>query len=340
MGSGSTFFLGAFLILFDVTSAFTAFSAFAMPPLYKARDQSTIAFWPFLEKTALIEKGLYMSFGRKIGIGLVSTLTALVLALAFLISIANVMVASASHVGESAATVVKQVSADPDSLNSIIDEFEKSADSKLAAEIKKNRAQINEAVSSLGSSREFRDLIASTLDQISKAALAGSPSVSVDFSKIATAIASKVNVAAKSTVISNKDIANIKPTVLDLSKNSQKIVDIKSKIRLALVIWFIFVVLVALGYWLRGIKVFRAVGIQFLSLGIVGLATKFLTPTIVNLALRDSSGPSYQRKVIPEIVNSLGSPIFVLSAVFGAVGVILIVTSMVILGKKKVLVAS
>ncbi len=275
-----------------------------------------------------------MSLGRKLGVGLVSTLTSLVLTLAFLISVANLMVSSMSHVGESAASVVKQVSNDPESINSIIDKFAKNADPKLVAEINKNRAQINEAVSALGSSPEFRELIASTLDQISKATLDGSQSVTVDFSKIVGEVATKVNTAAKSTVISKKNIANIKPTVLDLSKNSQKITDIKSQIRIALVIWIFFVLLVALGYWLRGAKAFRTIGFQFLSLGILGLGIKFLSPSIVDRALKNSDGLAYLRKVIPAIVNSLGSPIFILSAVFSALGVIFIVGATVVLRKK------
>ena len=280
-----------------------------------------------------------MSAGKKVASGLVSTLASLVLTIAFVVSIANVMVASMSHVGESAAAVVKQVSADPASLNSIVDEFAKNTDAKFASQINKNRAQINEAIASLGSSQEFRDLIASTLDQISKATLDGAPSVTVDFSKIANVVATKVNAAAKSTVISQKDIASLKPTVLDLSKQSKNITNIKSKIHLALLIWVLWLLLVLLGFWLRGIKAVRTFGFQLLTLGVIGLAIKFLTPTIVDKVLKNSSGAAYQRKVIPEVVNSLGSPIFTLSIAFSVIGAVLVTVAIVISRKRKVAVA-
>jgi hypothetical protein len=263
-----------------------------------------------------------MSAGKKILGGFISTLAWLVLAIALLVTSANLIVGSLNHVGESAAGIVKQVSADPATLNSLVDELAKGAEPQLAREIAKNRTQINQTITSLTSSQEFRDLIASTLDQISQAALHGSSSVTVDFSKIANFVAAKVNAAAKETLIKQKDLESLKPTVIDLSKQSKNIVNAKSKLRLALLIWVLWVLLLAVNFLLRGSVVLRTAGIQLISVGVIGLLIRFVAPAVLESILNKPDVAVYQRRVIPEVFTLLTNPILTFSIILLSVGVV------------------
>ena len=71
--------------------------------------------------------------GRKTLIGLVSTLSWLVLLIAVASTAASLTVNSLNHVGTSASILVRDVSQNQGTVNSLIDEFKKNADSKTAA---------------------------------------------------------------------------------------------------------------------------------------------------------------------------------------------------------------
>ncbi len=136
---------------------------------------------------------------------------------------ATMTVDNLSHVGNSAARIVQHLSKNPATVDSLINEFRKDADQKTAAEIDRNQATIESTISSLGDDKVFQDSLASTLNEISEAMLNGSTSVKLDFGPLAAAVADKVNAAAKTAVLTKKELAKLKPKVLDLSKNSSKI---------------------------------------------------------------------------------------------------------------------
>ena len=276
-----------------------------------------------------------MSAGKRVLGGFVASLAWLVLSLALAITAANMIVNSLNHVGESAAGILKQVSADPATLNSLVDEFAKSADPKLAQEIKKNREQIEVTITSLASSQDFRELVTTTLDQISQATISGAPSVAVDFSKIAALIASKVNAASNESVIKQKDLDSIKPTVVDLSKQSKNITDIKDKLRQGLLIWLVWFLLIAVSFLLRGPPVLRTAGLQLASVGLVGLVAKLAAPTLLVQYLPKANMATYQRKVIPEVVSALTSPILTLSIALLVAGLVAITTAIFLSRKKR-----
>lgn len=262
-----------------------------------------------------------MSVGKRVLIGFLSTLAWPVLLAAFLITTANLVVNNLNHVGNLAATVVKEVSVNQAVLDSIIDEFTKSADPKVAKEIEKNRAQIESTIKSLGSSAEFESSVTSTLNQISEAVLNGEPSVKVDLSSLATLVATAVNEAAKSTVISEKVLASIKPTVIDLRQQSGTISAVKNQIHLALLIWVFWLGLLLGLFLLTGKRIIRTFGIHFITIGIAGLAIKFIAPKVIYKAIRDSDGALYVQQIAPKILNALLVPMMNLSILLIAIGV-------------------
>jgi len=268
-----------------------------------------------------------VSISKRILSGFISTFAWLILAIALIVTSANLIVSNLSHAGVAAAGIVKELSADPATFNSLIDQFIKGADPKLAEEINKNRLQINETISSLASSSEIRELIASTIDQITQAALNGSPSVSIDFSKIANLVAKQVNSSAKETLIKQKDLDNLKPTTIDLSNNSKSITDIKQRLHSALLIWLIWLLLIALNFWLRGSGALRTAGIQLISVGVVGFAIRFAAPMAMDRALNGADMAAFQRKIIPEVFTSLTTPILNLSIALTVGGILAILIS-------------
>lgn len=304
--------------------------------LYKYPALSTIGLLSTQFKGPALRRGAdLMSAGKRVLGGFVASLAWLVLSLALAITAANMIVNSLNHVGESAAGILKQVSADPATLNSLVDEFAKSADPKLAQEIKKNREQIEVTITSLASSQDFRELVTTTLDQISQATISGAPSVAVDFSKIAALIASKVNAASNESVIKQKDLDSIKPTVVDLSKQSKNITDIKDKLRQGLLIWLVWFLLIAVSFLLRGPPVLRTAGLQLASVGLVGLVAKLAAPTLLVQYLPKANMATYQRKVIPEVVSALTSPILTLSIALLVAGLVAITTAIFLSRKKR-----
>ena len=329
------FFFGAFVDGIWAL-ALPSFGLFAMLLLYKYPALSTIGLLSTQFKGPALRRGAdLMSAGKRVLGGFVASLAWLVLSLALAITAANMIVNSLNHVGESAAGIMKQVSADPATLNSLVDEFAKSADPKLAQEIKKNREQIEVTITSLASSQDFRELVTTTLDQISQATISGAPSVAVDFSKIAALIASKVNAAANESVIKQKDLDSIKPTVVDLSKQSKNITDIKDKLRQGLLIWLVWFLLIAVSFLLRGPPVLRTAGLQLASVGLIGLVAKLAAPTLLVQYLPKANMATYQRNVIPEVVSALTSPILTLSIALLVAGLVAITTAIFLSRKKR-----
>lgn len=269
--------------------------------------------------------GDLMSGGKKILVALLSTLAWPLLLIALLVTSANLVVNNLNHVGDLASTVVKEVSANPKTLSSIIDEFAKSADPEVAREIEKNRSRIESTISSLGASSDFQEEISSTLNQIFQAALSGALSINVDFVPLATLIAEKVNEAAESTVISKRILADIKPTSIDLSKQSTTIGKAKNLLHQALFIWVLWLALLVGLFLLVGRRTLRIYGAHLISIGIVGLALRFLAPVLVQNAITSSEGALYAQQIAPQILASLLSPIMTLSIVAVVLGTALLI---------------
>ncbi len=262
-----------------------------------------------------------MSAGKRVLIGFLSTIAWPVLLVALLVTSGTLIINNLNHAGNLAATVVKEVSTNQSAIHSMVDEFIKSADPKLVTEIRKNRTQIESTIASLGSSAVFEKTVSSTLNKISEAALGGEPSVTVDFAPIANEVATKVNEAAKGTVITKKNLANFKPTVIDLSKQAKTITQVKNSIHMALLIWVLWLLLLIGLYLLTGQRIIRTFGVHFLTIGIIGLLIRFVAPVIAKKIIVDANGALYVQQTVPKILNTLLSPIMGPSIAFVIVGI-------------------
>lgn len=264
-------------------------------------------------------------FGKKSAFALASILAWLALLIAFLATMATMTVDNMSHVGNTASAIVQRLSKDPATIDSLLEEFKKTADPKTAAEIDKNRIRIESTISSLGGDKVFQDSLANMLNKISQAILSGSKSVTVDFGPLATAVATKVNEAAKSVVISKKELAKLKPQVLDLSKQSNSIADARNKVAEVTLAWLFWLVLLGVLYLLRQWKFVRTAGWQLFSVGILFLALRFVAPIVLDKALVDSDSPVYLVDLLQEVLKALFGPMMTLSILAALVGFALLV---------------
>jgi hypothetical protein len=265
--------------------------------------------------------------GKKALIGFVSSLAWVFLVLSLLATTANFVMNGLSKVGGSAASLVETISSNPSALNSLIDEFEKGADSKAVREIEKNRAAIEETLASLGKSEEFRNSLEKTLNDISDAVLNGSSSVTVDFSDLANQVAAKINAAAKSTVITKANLEEVVPATLDLSEQSETIANVKKVIHLSLFLWVIWFALMGVLVLLKGRRVLQTSGIQLVSVGILAIGVHFLAPWGLNRANTSADLAEFQRDAISEAFKIVSSPSLLIGVVATVVGLILVFVS-------------
>ena len=264
-------------------------------------------------------------FGKKTLIGLVSTISWVVLLASFLATVALLSVDNLKHVGNSASAIVNQLSKNPADISSLIEDFRKNADPKTVAEVDKNRAKINETIASIGGSKEFQDSIASTLNKISEAILNGSSSVQIDLSKLANIVANAVNKASNSVVISKKELAKLKPQTLELGKQSKVVNNVRHWITEAMLAWLLWLILLGVLFLLKRWKALRTAGWQLFSVGVLFLVIRYGAPILANNSLNNSALPIYQRDLIPQVLKVLTGPLVEVSIVASVFGLVLII---------------
>ena len=265
------------------------------------------------------------TLGKKSALAIASTLAWLALLVAFLATAAFLTVNSLSHVGNTASTIVKHLSKNPVTIDSLLNEFKKNADAKTVAEIEKNRDVIDSTIASLGGDKAFQDSLANTLNKISTAILAGSNSVTVNLGPLAVAVADKVNAAAHNSVIDKKELAQLKPQKLDLSKQSKSIADVRNKVKEAMLAWLFWFVFLGVLYLLKRWKFVRTAGWQLLSIGMIFFTLRLVVPVVVRGSLDQSALAIFQKDLIPEVLNSLTRPILILSLAALTVGLLTLV---------------
>lgn len=263
--------------------------------------------------------------GKRYAFGIASTLAWLTLLVAFVATTATMTIDNLKHVGNSASTIVQHLSNKPATVSSLIEEFQKDADTKTSAEIDKNRATIEKTIASLGGDKAFQDSLAKTLNKISEAIFNGSKNVTVDFGPLAAAVADRVNAASKSPVINKEDLAKIKPKILDLSNGSTNISDARNRIKEVTLAWLLWFVLLGVLYLLRQWKFLRTAGWQLFSVGSIFLGAHFAAPVLVHNAINNSDISGFQKDLLPEILKSLTRPMMVLAVIVLVAGVVLLV---------------
>ena len=245
------------------------------------------------------------------------------LLIAIVATSAILTLSSLNHVGDFTSSILQDSLKDQKYVNMLIDEYVKVAETGAAKQIEKNRGAMSQAIKSLVVSTEFQDSLAQPLNQISEGLMAGSETVKIDFSKLATIVAAKVNVAGKNKLISKKEIANLKHQVINIqaiSKNYSKIHDTLNTLMLAWVIWILLFVAL---FFHKGHSVLRTVGRQLLSIGIPMTLLTLSTPIVVGFAIKFLSAPSLVTELSPKLISTLISPTLILAIVVSLFGIVL-----------------
>ena len=251
------------------------------------------------------------------------------LLIAIVASSAILTLSSLSHVGDFTSSFMQDSLKDKKNVNMLIDEFEKTADTRTAKQIEKNRVALNQAIESLITSTEFQDELSQPLNQISEGIIAGSETVEVDFSKLATLVAAKINAAGKSKIFSKKEIANLKPQVINIQTISQKYSKIRGTLNTLMLAWVIWILLFVALFFLKGHSVLRTAGRQLLSIGIpmtlLTLSTPFVFGFVIKFLLARvfPSIPSLVTDLIPKVFASLINPSLNFAIVVSLFGIVL-----------------
>lgn len=257
---------------------------------------------------------------KRMLIGFLSLLSWLSLLIAVAATSAILMLNGLSHAGNSVSTILQDFSKDQNAVNSLIDEFKKDIDPQIAKQIEKNRGAISQAIESLVASTEFQDAISKPLNQITQGMLAGSATVKVDFSQLATLIVAKVNAAAKSAVVAEKDLVDLKLTVLNIEKESKAVAQARSKLYAVTLLWILWILLLVALFYLKGRAVMKTSGMQLLSIGALILILKFGAPFAAGFAIKNSSSFSLLVDILPKAIGSATTPILNLAIVVSVLG--------------------
>ncbi len=265
-----------------------------------------------------------LSMGKKSAFGIASTLAWLALLVSFLATAATLTINSMDHVGDTASSIVNRLSTNPVAIDSLLNDFRRNADSVTVAEIDKNKSKIESAIASLTGDKIFQKNLASTLNTISQAILNGASSVTVDFGPLATTVAEKVNAISGSPVVSKEDLAKLKPQVIDLSKQAIDFSNVKNRLAEVILVWMIWLLFLGVIYLLRKWKVLRTAGWQLISVGVIFIVIRFVTPIAVDKVFNNSDRPVYQKDLAQEILKTLFGPLLTLSIITAFAGLILV----------------
>lgn len=264
------------------------------------------------------------SLGKKSAFGIASSLAWLALLVSFLATAATLTINTLDHVGDRASSIVNRLSTNPIAIESLLNDFKKNAEPNTAAEIDKNRVKIESAIASLAGDKAFQGQLSSTLNKISQAILNGAESVTVDFAPLATTVADKVNSISGASVISKQDLAKLKPQVIDLSKQARNFSNARSRIAEVILAWIIWLLFLSVIYLMRRWQVLRTAGWQLVSIGVLFIAIRLVTPVVIDKAFNNSTLPVYQRDLAQEILKTLFGPLFTLSIFAALAGLILL----------------
>ena len=266
-----------------------------------------------------------MNLAKRMGCGLLLLISWLVLFAAVTVTSANLLLNEVSHPGGLISATLQDFSMDPKAATSLLDDVMKNAGADTKKQIEKNRATINQTIESLAGSVEFQNAVSKPADQIAQALLAGSPSVTVDFSRVAILAAGKINAAVKTTVIPKKELAKLKPQILKIEKQSKVVGKVHRKLRAALLIWLVWILLLALLFLLKKRGEVRSMGLQLVSIGVVFLIIRFVAPIVADFAVKKSTSPLYVVDLLPKILGLTLAPVLKLSIIVLVVGVVLLV---------------
>ncbi|MCX6429296.1 MAG: hypothetical protein NT152_07020 [Actinobacteria bacterium] len=266
-----------------------------------------------------------MVIAKKLLVGLLSFLAWILLSLAILCTSATLALNGLAQSGKTTTSILQSVSTTPKAIDSIFTEIVKGADPKVAAELEKNKAEIIKVITSLTGSAEIQGAIATSLDALAQGVLNGDKSVSIDFSKVAGLVAKEINKAAKSTVVNTKDLDILKPKVIDISKESTVISDIRAKLRFGTYAWVLWAFIMSILFYLKRESVLKKAGRQLLSVGLPAI----ILPSIAPLVIQQFAIPDYAKDIFPKIAAQITGPALKFGATLSVIGLLFLVVPVV-----------
>lgn len=259
---------------------------------------------------------------KKVAIGLLSFIAWVALVFAVLFTSLNLLFNGLNESGDVAASVLTKISTSDSAISSIFDEIKKSVDPKLAVEFEKKEEAIKEVITTLSASSEFKRAVASSINGVSRGLFSGANNVTIDFSETATLLVNAVNKANGTPIITKKDLSKLTLKTLDISKQSKILTQVQEKLHLGLLFWIVWVLIMLGVFFIKRGVLLKSAGWQLISLGPPLIILRLLSPLLINRV----SAPAYLKEVLPQLINSLFGPVFILgAAMFILGGVILVV---------------
>lgn len=253
---------------------------------------------------------------KKFAVATLSLLVWLSLTLAVLFTSLTLSLNELDQSGDIAVSVLEKISTNEMAISSIFDEIKKSTNPSTRKEFEKNRVPITKAIVTLSSTIEFKDFVATSLNDLSQGLLSGASNVSVDFSKIAPLFVNTINKSAKKTIITKRDLNKFTLKKFDISKQSEVLSKVRSKVHLGLIFWIIWALMLLGFFFLKREALLRILGWNLFSLGLPLVIFKFLTPFIAGYL----PAPAYLRANIPQLVTSIFGPMFIFGITLVTVG--------------------
>jgi|GEM_PF-3814604 len=253
---------------------------------------------------------------KKFAVATLSLLVWLSLTLAILFTSLTLSLNELDQSGDIAVSVLEKISTNETAISSIFDEIKKSTNPSTRKEFEKNRTPITKAIVTLISSIEFKDFVATSLNDLSHGLLSGVSNVSVDFSKIAPLFVNTINESAKKTIITKRDLKKFTLKKFDISKESEVLSKVRSKVHLGLIFWIIWALMLLGFFFLKREALLRITGWHLLSLGLSLVIFKFLTPFFA----AHLPTPAYLKVIIPALVTSIFDSMFIFGITLATVG--------------------
>ena len=261
---------------------------------------------------------------KRFGIGVLSFFAWLFLFIAAISVTVSLTMGQINNAGAIAQNAMKDFSTNPTAINSLIDQLKTNSDPQFIKAIDENRTAINQTIKSLAGSAQFQADVKSALDQLAAGISAGKSSVDVNFRELANLAAQKINAAAKSQIVTEKDLASIKPLKVDIHKQSDFVNKIKGYAHLALLSWIAWLFLL-IACWRLGAKsIFVKSGRQLISVGLLIILIRVAAPMIGSRLASQNSDSQFTSSQVTKISGEILSPMLAAGVGFTVVGVLLI----------------
>ena len=260
---------------------------------------------------------------KRFGIGVLSIFAWLSLFIAILSTTVLFTMSGINNVGTIATNSLKDFSSSPSTINAFIDQLKLNADPKMIKSLDQNRAALNATIASVSGSAEFQAALKKELDVVTAGISSGASSVSVNFKDLANLVASQVNKAAKTQIVTEADLASMKRQTIDIHKQSDIVNKIKHYAHLGSYMWGLWLLLLLACWALKAKSVVSKSGKQLLSVGLMSIIIRFVVPFVISQRIASSTFSQFAYSQIGSVAGVLLKPILTTGITFSVLGITL-----------------